>query len=694
MFDLSQIEFGKNFSWFLGVVEDRMDPNFLGRVRVRCFGFHTEDRNMLPTEDLPWAMVMQSINSAAQTEVGESPTGLVDGSWVVGFFLDGGEAQQPLVLGSLGGYATKPKNLGFEDSLDWENTGFKDVRHEENLTNRAYPRPPIQVRKKEDKFGRGLGAEIMEESYIEKYPRTEEQNNTTTMRVARGAVDERNFLSEEESINTSIGLTNHLPKEPLGSKMMNQNRNIETADDQFFYDQPNSPYQAIYPFNHVKQTESGHILEFDDTPGAERIHEYHRSGTFREIHPSGKTVMQYMDEKYDLTESHSYEYVKGDKYETLKRGYYQLINSSSLGGDSIVRVAGSSNYFITVDNGDLRLLAPAGKVEFAARAIESRADENLRTGNNLYDSGGNHRIRMKNDISLESQGIISMKTGAHTSTSNMNYSITAGDNLSLHAYHTASLTVENTFAMFPLYIPEPIAIHQVARVGNIVVNAQDGDTKLTSKFLGSPIDIASVTVTSALPTSITSLAQPQPSPEMETHASHPASIVAQTLTGYIYLLSTLGNIVLETQTFNDIKLKTMPFGKIVQTGGSVQISSTLRDIEVTSTLDTRITAGTNLFTRSTLSTNITSGGNVFVNSELSTNVKAKSGITLHTDFGGVRVGDFAATEPAIKGRAFMEVFYRHKHLTPMGPTGPVDTITDPTIQIDLMNSFCKKTFVF
>ena len=58
-----------------------------------------------------------------------------------------------------------------------------------------------------------------------------------------------------------------------------------------------------------------------------------------------------------------------------------------------------------------------------------------------------------------------------------------------------------------------------------------------------------------------------------------------------------------------------------------------------------------------------------------TTVKAKSGITLHTQFGAVRVGDFAATEPAIKGRAFMEVFYQHKHLTPMGPTGPVDTIT-------------------
>ena len=163
---------------------------------------------------------------------------------------------------------------------------------------------------------------------------------------------------------------------------------------------------------------------------------------------------------------------------------------------------------------DLRLLAPV-RLNLLQEPLSQERDENLRTGNNLYDSGGNHRIRMKNDISLESQGIISMRTGAHTSTSNMNYSITAGDNLSLHAYHTASLTVENTFAMFPLYIPEPIALHQVARVGNIVVNAQDGDTKITSKFL----EVQLISPSRSLlhyQHLITSLAQPQPSPEMDT----------------------------------------------------------------------------------------------------------------------------------------------------------------------------------
>ena len=40
------------FVWFTGVVEDRNDPDALGRVRVRCLGFHTEDLNDIPTADL------------------------------------------------------------------------------------------------------------------------------------------------------------------------------------------------------------------------------------------------------------------------------------------------------------------------------------------------------------------------------------------------------------------------------------------------------------------------------------------------------------------------------------------------------------------------------------------------------------------------------------------------------------------
>ena len=49
------------FQWFVGVVEDRNDPQKVGRVRVRCLGYHTPDKGKLPTADLPWAHVMNPI---------------------------------------------------------------------------------------------------------------------------------------------------------------------------------------------------------------------------------------------------------------------------------------------------------------------------------------------------------------------------------------------------------------------------------------------------------------------------------------------------------------------------------------------------------------------------------------------------------------------------------------------------------
>ena len=42
-----------NFIWFNGVVEDRNDPQKLGRLRVRCVGIHTDNKDDLPTADLP-----------------------------------------------------------------------------------------------------------------------------------------------------------------------------------------------------------------------------------------------------------------------------------------------------------------------------------------------------------------------------------------------------------------------------------------------------------------------------------------------------------------------------------------------------------------------------------------------------------------------------------------------------------------
>jgi hypothetical protein len=87
--------------FYVGVVEDRFDPMEMGRCRVRVFGVHTDDKNSLPTADLPWAMSMTPVTSASTSGVGNSPTGVVHGSWVLGFYLDGEDKQQFMMMGTL-----------------------------------------------------------------------------------------------------------------------------------------------------------------------------------------------------------------------------------------------------------------------------------------------------------------------------------------------------------------------------------------------------------------------------------------------------------------------------------------------------------------------------------------------------------------------------------------------------------------
>lgn len=196
---------GRNdFTWFMGVVEDRNDPVRLGRVRVRCYGWHTDDKDQIPTKHLPWAQVVQNVTSAAVSGKGTSPTGLVEGSWVIGFFLDGDRAQEPIVMGSL---------AGIPEFLADTTKGFNDP-------NGVYPL-------------------YVDESDVNK--------------LARG--------------------TNSITKSP----------DSVTGE-------PASPYAAQYPKNHVYESESGHVVEIDDTANAERIHIYHKSGTFIEMHPNGDVV--------------------------------------------------------------------------------------------------------------------------------------------------------------------------------------------------------------------------------------------------------------------------------------------------------------------------------------------------------------------------------------------------------------------
>ena len=224
--------YGKDgFTWFTGVVEDRQDPLQVSRVRVRCVGYHTQNKTILPTADLPWATVMMPVTSPSMGGLGNTPSFLVEGTWVVGFFRDP-DMQEPIVMGSLPGIpSTAPDStLGFNDP------------------NATYP---------------------------------SELNVPDTSSLARGT------QKYPQNIDNSIGI-------------------------------PVDPYGGEYPKNHVYETESGHLKEYDDTPNKERIRERHKSGTFYEIHPNGDKVTHIVNNRYTVIASNDALQVKGNVTMTVE----------------------------------------------------------------------------------------------------------------------------------------------------------------------------------------------------------------------------------------------------------------------------------------------------------------------------------------------------------------------------------------
>jgi len=85
---------------------------------------------------------------------------------------------------------------------------------------------------------------------------------------------------------------------------------VETLDPKGTYE-PRSAYAPVYPYNNVYATESGHVKEYDDTPGLERIKERHMSGTQYEIQPDGSKIEKIVRDNYTLIVGHNSVEIKG-----------------------------------------------------------------------------------------------------------------------------------------------------------------------------------------------------------------------------------------------------------------------------------------------------------------------------------------------------------------------------------------------
>lgn len=183
------------FYWWFGVVEDRMDPKKLGRVRVRILNSHSPFTSDIKKEDLPWANVIMPTTSASVCGVGVSPVGLVEGSFVFGFFRDGHLGQLPVVLGSWHGITPETaKEIGYDvkqtSNPDFgkvvqknHGDGFKDQRTEEELKKFPKKIKTLEVPDGKTKEGDDHGVQFEDED-AKKYPTKEYEGKTDVNPIA------------------------------------------------------------------------------------------------------------------------------------------------------------------------------------------------------------------------------------------------------------------------------------------------------------------------------------------------------------------------------------------------------------------------------------------------------------------------------------------------------------------------------
>ena len=284
----------EGFVWFVGVVEDRDDPERLGRVRVRCLGYHTENKTLIETEDLPWANVMGPTDTPSMNGLGHTPPFIVEGSWVLGFFREV-ELQQPIIFGTLPGF----------------NTEERDVTKGVNDPNGVYPKTigdsDVSL------LARGAIA-IMHPSRIKR----------EELRL------KKNIAGFTDPLGTSV---------PTATKpnLKTVSQTLKTDDERVNWEEPEPAAGSIprYPYNHTHESEIGHVHEIDDTPGAERLLQQHIAGTFEEIHPDGTKVTKVIGDNYEIVMGGSNIYIVGDVNLTTKGTMKHLVQ-----GDYILEVKG------------------------------------------------------------------------------------------------------------------------------------------------------------------------------------------------------------------------------------------------------------------------------------------------------------------------------------------------------------------
>lgn len=346
-----------------GVIENNEDPLKLGRCQIRVLGIHTPDKNLIPTASLPWANPAFPITGAQNSGVGtwSIPT---QGSWVWCFFEDGDEKQRPVYFAVISGIPHEAANTSI---------GFSDPNVEYPLTDRL----------EEPDVNRLAANRDVDKTIIPDKIEEIVQNVKVASLVIRGT-DISSFQDPTD----------------LGQK----------------WNEPQEPYGTNYPLNKVIETEpkdfiSGHIVEFDDTIDHERIHVYHKAGSWFSIHPNGQVLFKTVSDKYDIILKNNFKYVDASDIETIwgdKRTIVKRSHQTEVYGHKRDYVKGNEVKYIS---GDLAL-------HVGAELADEPEDPEWKLKSKKKDGSGSSESKSSSPIITEKSGNIGLKVegGIHRQT--------------------------------------------------------------------------------------------------------------------------------------------------------------------------------------------------------------------------------------------------------------------------------------
>ena len=258
------------------------------------------------------------------------------------------------------------------------------------------------------------------------------------------------------------------------------------------WDQPSSCYRGNYPFNRVEETESGHVIEKDDTPGYERLNIYHRKGTFHEIDCNGTEVTRIVGDNYTIIDRNGFISIDGAANVTVAGNINVMCLSNAnveVNGSARMDVHGDMNIGVGKDFN----LACQGNISMAANGgfnLQGCQNSTIFTKKQLFvTSDENTSITTKGALQLTSND--RMDISCHDQlrvSSDKQFDVSCSDDLKLTSGGYFDLSSGDNFAISS---GGRVDITQVGDFNHSVGGIYQNTTTGTVQFKGAYIDINS-----------------------------------------------------------------------------------------------------------------------------------------------------------------------------------------------------------